>query len=450
MANIRFYLHRYKPLTSGNPTAKNADQKEYVIYFRYRLGREIDFRAPIAPFGQSMKVTPNDWNHEKEEVKGRAHLHHIAPAINGRIADLKSIFTDFEADNLKKQFRPNYEDVKIFYKGLETISDTKPEKAQANGLFDYIEQYIKTAKEAINPHTGSVVTHGTIKSYERTKNVLRGFHNAVHAIDFETVNMKFYRRFVDYCQKKGMGTNYIGQHIKTLKTFMNNAVEDGATKCTGHKAKGFVVIKEEVDAIYLNLDELEMIRQLDLSSMPNHERARDLFLLGAFTGLRVSDFNQLNERNIHKDVEGNTLITVKTQKTGEKVSIPASNEVLEILRKNNGQPPRRMPEQHINRHIKEVGQMAGIDGHIFTTSTKGGTKRTENKLKFELIKTHTARRSFCTNAYLSGIPAISIMKISGHRTEKAFLTYIKVSPEENASHMAKHAFFNRPLTLKAV
>ena len=58
--------------------------------------------------------------------------------------------------------------------------------------------------------------------------------------------------------------------------------------------------------------------------------------------------------------------------------------------------------------------------------------------KYELIICHTARRSFATNVYKSGFPAISLMKITGHRSEKNFLLYIKVTPEENAQKLLEH------------
>ena len=59
-----------------------------------------------------------------------------------------------------------------------------------------------------------------------------------------------------------------------------------------------------------------------------------------------------------------------------------------------------------------------------------------------MITSHTARRSFATNAYLADIPAISIMKITGHKTEAAFMKYIKISEEENAIQLQTSKFFN--------
>ena len=56
-------------------------------------------------------------------------------------------------------------------------------------------------------------------------------------------------------------------------------------------------------------------------------------------------------------------------------------------------------------------------------------------MKYEFIMTHTARRSFCTNMYLMGVPVLTIMAISGHKTEKSFRAYIKATGEEHAQIM---------------
>jgi integrase len=61
--------------------------------------------------------------------------------------------------------------------------------------------------------------------------------------------------------------------------------------------------------------------------------------------------------------------------------------------------------------------------------------------KFELVASHTARRSFATNAYKAGVPAISIMKITGHHKSETLMKYIKITEEENAVLMVSHKFF---------
>ena len=91
--------------------------------------------------------------------------------------------------------------------------------------------------------------------------------------------------------------------------------------------------------------------------------------------------------------------------------------------------------------LKEIGELAGIDETVVLTKTKGGKRVQEVYKKYELISAHCGRRSFATNAYKDKLPAISIMKITGHTSEKAFLGYIRISQEENATLLKSHAFF---------
>lgn len=100
-----------------------------------------------------------------------------------------------------------------------------------------------------------------------------------------------------------------------------------------------------------------------------------------------------------------------------------------------------MSEQKLNKHIKELCRMAGIRQKVEVSITRGtGVERTI-KEKWEMVSTHTARRSFATNAYKAGVPSLAIMQVTGHTTEKSFLKYIKISREENAELLRDHPFF---------
>jgi hypothetical protein len=59
-------------------------------------------------------------------------------------------------------------------------------------------------------------------------------------------------------------------------------------------------------------------------------------------------------------------------------------------------------------------------------------------MKWELVTTYAARRSFATNEYLAGTPTVTIIAITGHKTEKAFLRYIKLTPNEHAKLLKQH------------
>ena len=73
---------------------------------------------------------------------------------------------------------------------------------------------------------------------------------------------------------------------------------------------------------------------------------------------------------------------------------------------------------------------------------ENGGKKMRLVDKCDLVKTHTARRSGATNIYLAGIPTIAIMKITGHKTEKEFMKYIKITEEQTAMELMNYPYFS--------
>ena len=57
--------------------------------------------------------------------------------------------------------------------------------------------------------------------------------------------------------------------------------------------------------------------------------------------------------------------------------------------------------------------------------------------RYDCVTTHTARRSGITNMYLSHkFTIVQMMHVSGHKTQKTFMDYIKLSSEEIADEIA--------------
>jgi hypothetical protein len=83
----------------------------------------------------------------------------------------------------------------------------------------------------------------------------------------------------------------------------------------------------------------------------------------------------------------------------------------------------------------------GFNDEVVRVRTVGGQRTEEVVKKYQLISSHTARRSFATNAYLAGISSLQIRKITGHTTEESFLHYIRASGLENAVSLLNHSFF---------
>jgi integrase len=165
---------------------------------------------------------------------------------------------------------------------------------------------------------------------------------------------------------------------------------------------------------------------------------RNKFVIGCFTALRVSDFNRLREVNIKENV-----IRIKPRKGTRKnpdVVIPIHPVIREII-ESGFDISTPLSDQKLNRHIKEIARMVGITEKVSTVRTEGHKQVEREHCKWELITSHTARRSGATNMFIAGIPAISIMKITNHTTERSFLKYIKISQEENARLLADHPYF---------
>ena len=281
-------------------------------------------------------------------------------------------------------------------------------------------------------------------SYGTTLNVLKKYEETLKKpLTFDSINMDFYEHFVNYLTyDKNFAKNTIGGHIKEIKVFMDYCNDKGYTTNQGHRHRKFKKIEETAETIYLNDKELETLYNKDLSKFPKLCRIRDVFIIGCYTGLRFSDLSQVTPDKI---INNGTQLKIKTIKTGETVIIPLHWTIREILNKYDGKLPRVISNQKFNEYLKQLGEKAKIKESVTLTKTKGGLSFESTFKKWELITVHTARRSFSTNMFLADVPTISIMKITGHRTERAFMKYIKVTQEQNADKLAKHKYFIKPL-----
>lgn len=101
--------------------------------------------------------------------------------------------------------------------------------------------------------------------------------------------------------------------------------------------------------------------------------------------------------------------------------------------------PAPISNQKTNDYLKEIGKMVPtLQAELVKSFTKEGSKQQTKYQKWEMLTSHTARRSFATNKYLAGTPTLTIMAITGHKTEKAFLRYIKLTSSEHAKLLKEH------------
>lgn len=386
----------------------------------------LRFNGKILKYSTGLKIHPDFWNEDKQRVKELRKVYGHEE-MNSLLKNLANEAENYFRTILIDGGEPTPDKLRD-YLNVRFHKNIVPEVEQLTFLA-FVDQFIKASNKNVNTKKQYVLTFKNLLSFQETTK---------RKIDFDTIDLAFYDDFMRFLLTKNYGANTIGSRIKNLKVFMNEAVNRGLTQNMQFRNKRFAKPAEKSETIYLNTNEIKRLYELDLSGNEKLDKVRDLFIIGCFTGLRFSDLVQLREENL---IENRKMLKIRTQKTGQFVVIPLHGYIREIINKYNGIPPEPISNQKMNDYLKELGQKAEINEEIAITSTKGGIKQTDIFNKYQLITAHTARRSFATNAYLSDIPAISIMKITGHNTEKAFLSYIKISQEENANKLLNHPFF---------
>lgn len=320
----------------------------------------------------------------------------------------------------------------------DELHPTKTEKASQDAprtLIQAVEDFIAAAPTTIR-HKGRPICAARLNHYKQVLKNLQAM--GADGVTIERADKAFYDSFVRYMYAAGYKQNTIATRVKCIKSVINSLPMAERVGCEFVEPKKCAAVMEDIDNIALNEKELQALAALDLADNPHLDRVRDQFLLLAWTGCRYSDLGKLSRKYIMSD-DGDNYFSLEQQKTGAKVVIPILPPIEPILEKYDYQPPKPISNQKFNDYIKQVAQLAHLDDEVATIHTqqiKGdftpGRVETRHP-KWQAITAHTARRSFATNMYKRGFPTLAIMAITGHKTEKSFLTYIKVSEAENAA-----------------
>lgn len=389
-----------------------GEKYRQTVFLRYYIGDSVHTKYWLP---KSCRVRVTNAYPANKELNTR--LQNIEDRTKDAIRELQNKDIELNNDVIKEKLN------EIFRSYKDQTDKIKSD------LLSFIIHSIETSNRAASTHKTYKQLYRDLEEYEKEKN---------RKLSFNRIDIDFYNSYINFMQKKGYSPNTIGTRIKILKTFMNEAYERGLHTNLDYKKRAFSKPKEETKAVYLNEKELDKLYKYDLSKDARLDNVRDWFLIASYTGLRFSDFSRLTRKNIHKE-----NIEILTQKTLTSVVIPLHTYVKAILEKYEYNLPKVISNQKFNKYIKEVCQAAKIDDDILVNETKGVLRTSKTEKKADLVSAHTARRSFATNAFLAGVPPIQIMKITGHKTEKAFMTYIRISESENAKKLQLHPFFNR-------
>jgi site-specific recombinase XerD len=376
------------------------------------------------------KVIPSNWDFNKQRV-----------IVNKK--DLSASITNLFLDRIVAEFKSVFSNLLVTYdvpkatlvtdKLLEKIDESyKPKPVEQKiTLFKFIETYIEECK--------TLKSIGTVKTYSTTLNHLRKYAatQKKQSFEFDDITLSWRTGFIKYLHDTNSATNTVGKQIQTIKTFLNEATERKINTNLEFKSRSFSKPHEDVEKVFLDYDELQKIRDLDLTNDKKKDIIRDYYLISCYTSLRYSDFSRIKPENIR----GNT-IQLQTNKTNEGVIIPIHPVVKSILSKYDNNLPECPYNQVFNNVLKEVCRLAGITEKITITKTIGGIKQSKTYEKCDLISCHTGRRTMISNAILEGVSTPSIMLISAHKSLEVFQKYVRITKQQNADVLANHKFFN--------
>lgn len=412
MSEVNFYL---KKPTNGKS----------LIFLQFKYHRNT------LRFSTKQTVEPSNWNKKKQRVK----------ILSSLTADGKYLVNDL-LDEMTRVVKRSYnEALKTGIPATGYLKEKLTDFFNHNLLEEERRSSIPTFWEMVDQfirgevsYLGKQKSPKSLQNYRSAKLHLLEFSKAEnYAITYGTISLNMFHKLTSFLHRKGLAHNTIAKTIAVLKTFMNHANECRFTDNIDHKNRRFSMPEIETDAVYLSEDELIKLYQHDFSSVKRLEQVRDLFIVGALTGLRFSDFSRIQKENF-VTIDRNLYLKMVTAKTNQLVILPVNPVILKIMEKysdrKNSLPPT-LSNQKFNKYIKEACREAGMveTGRLSTDPTKE---------LWSLVSSHTCRRSMCTNLHLSGMNSYSIMAISGHKSERSFLKYIKVSRVEAAKRLQKH------------
>lgn len=412
------------------------------IYVRFNDSKRNDQKTKTDIF-----VKFSNWSKIKQQVKNNTDTPE-RDQINATLRNIENhLLEQHNIDTIEQKFISKVwlkEQIKNFF--------GRADKNELHKIYfiDWIQKFID--ESPIRLYQGEPVKKRTIQHYVTTKYKLDNYEKHFNTkLRFQDIGLGFYRNFLFYCQTiEKINNNTIGGYITNIKKWCKIIDIEGLPINQQYRHSEFSTISNKTKDVYLTEDEINTVFNHDFSQSERLDNVRDNFIIGLRTGLRISDFMQLKRINI---IDGN--IEIETAKTSYPVVIPLHQQIKDILLKRNGNLPNQISDAKFNEYVKEVCKEAGftqmVEGakminkkddkdffpNIAIISKNKNRKEFGTYPKHELITSHSCRRSFASNLY-GNLPNMTIMAITGHKTESQFLKYIKITPKENAEKLKKH------------
>lgn len=409
------------------------------------------FRKKI---GLGENIAPLWWDFKAEcaivDSRQTKSERQLANRVNKNLQRLRNALDElFEKYNSVEKLSPNHtegEDVlySIYKEASSIIEGSISQETEAARLsrltpIDFFKQFIDEWSRKPNRRTGKIPGKGTVWNYQNT---LRRYCDYIQDSglrdSFQLFDADFIDKFDTYLQcEQDLQRNTIVSTHSQLKTMLTAAHNKGLIHNLDFKswpskpaAVHHIALKDEEIKRILNVKFTKKLRaENKIGKESCIEESRDLFIICCRTGLRFSDLSHLNQETW--DLEEKMLETT-IQKTSQKLSIPLHDDVIAIYNKYNGVFPNVVDKSHFNEHIRLCAKLAGINQPVSTFKWEKGNFIHVSCEKWEMISSHTGRRSFATNLFFASGEAEMVRALTGHTTEENFRRYICTSQKELA------------------
>jgi integrase len=352
----------------------------------------------------------------KELVRRNTEFHF---EYKSKLNELRDMLIRIEMNLTEGLNKPSLEQVRdAFY-----LKTGKVESSPQLNLADVFNKFI-----AVNE---SLWSAGTRKHFTTIQNHLIEYESAFKPITLQNITEDTWNSLRDdyFVETKQYGNGTINSNLKKLKQFLKFADKKGYLKNKMDFEELKFLTEIEPFKIALKEGEVETLLNLDLSDQPRLDKVRDLFALEIMTGQRFSDMAKVIDRKHISE----TNIQIYQQKTNEKVTIPIHSKLKKHLAYIFNKYPAGLPSisnQNFNDYLKEVCIKAKFNKEHSWITLSGLKKIKHSDFRYNLISSHTGRRTFCTLALKSGINPEIIMKVTGHKKYDQFREYVKVDDDD--------------------
>lgn len=372
----------------------------------------VAFRGYRLRFGTGISLPPQHWNNGRQEPRSSD------PYRNAHLKQLSAISTEVHRVYNSLGFGEGTvlvtdETIKDFKDRIRDFIVPRSRIQSTRGLFLDFTEFINTY--TLRSSTGLVSSKRpgkrSLQNYRLVQQSLIEYGSRRKGkMEYDTITIDFY---TDYCQwlseTRSLVDASISNYIKVLKTFMKWSRDQGYHSNLAYER--FYRDKRTAQAMALSVDELRLIRDLDLSDDPRLARVRDHFLMQAYTGMRYGDLETLTP--IHFD-DAAGVIRVTTKKTDTTCIIPITRPLALLMTRYPSRIFEFASSVKQNLYLKEVGLRAGLTKSMTTHAYRMGKREEVVKARFELLSTHVARRTFVTTSVRFGIPESVISVVTGH------------------------------------